>query len=277
MSHPYILNNGVLNIVIDGTPYVVTEDHRNYDKIIEGVKSGDDEHLEDLINLKRGIENFVDGQVEVKDGILLYAGEELHNSIANRILDMLEGGFDSSSMINFLNKLLSNPSRTAVQELYGFLEVGELPITPDGDFLAYKRITGEYKDCHTEKLDNSIGAVVKMERNTVDDNRDNTCSSGLHFCSLDYIQHFYGDRLVIVKINPANVVSIPSDYNNTKGRCCEYEVYLEIDKEKADEAFESKLVADLEAQRVVQMAEMEEAKKQAELDAYLEERAAEEV
>ena len=29
---------------------------------------------------------------------------------------------------------------------------------------------------------------------------------------------------MILKINPANVVAIPADYNNTKGRCCEYEV-----------------------------------------------------
>jgi hypothetical protein len=29
---------------------------------------------------------------------------------------------------------------------------------------------------------------------------------------------------MILKINPADVVSIPSDYNNTKGRTCRYEV-----------------------------------------------------
>jgi hypothetical protein len=29
---------------------------------------------------------------------------------------------------------------------------------------------------------------------------------------------------MIVKINPADVVAIPTDYNNQKGRCCRYEV-----------------------------------------------------
>jgi DNA-binding XRE family transcriptional regulator len=36
-------------------------------------------------------------------------------------------------------------------------------------------------------------------------------------------------RLMLLKVNPADVVSIPSDYNNTKGRCWKYEVIDEID------------------------------------------------
>jgi polyhydroxyalkanoate synthesis regulator phasin len=31
-----------------------------------------------------------------------------------------------------------------------------------------------------------------------------------------------------MKVNPRDVVSIPSDYNNEKGRCCEYAVVDEI-------------------------------------------------
>ena len=53
---------------------------------------------------------------------------------------------------------------------------------------------------------------------------------------------YYGfddSRVMLVKINPKNVVSIPVDYNLAKGRCCEYEVVDEIidcenNKEKFD-------------------------------------------
>jgi hypothetical protein len=75
-----------------------------------------------------------------------------------------------------------------------------------------------------------------MERHEVDDNKDRTCSSGLHFCSKDYLNSFGGERVVIVKINPRDVVSIPSDYNDTKGRACRYEVVGEIDADKAPES-----------------------------------------
>ena len=33
---------------------------------------------------------------------------------------------------------------------------------------------------------------------------------------------------MVLKINPRDVVSIPNDYNNQKGRCCRYEVIDEV-------------------------------------------------
>ena len=74
-----------------------------------------------------------------------------------------------------------------------------------------------------------------MERNQVDDDQNQTCSTGLHFCSQEYLNHFGGARTVIVKINPRDVVSIPNDYNNSKGRACRYEVIgeLGVDPEEA--------------------------------------------
>ena len=59
-----------------------------------------------------------------------------------------------------------------------------------------------------------------MPRNAVDDRRHNTCSTGLHFCSWAYLPHYHGaqGRVLVLKIDPANVVSIPSDYANAKGR-----------------------------------------------------------
>jgi hypothetical protein len=88
-------------------------------------------------------------------------------------------------------------------------------------------------------MDNSPGRVVEMERNKVDDNKDQTCSTGLHFCGLSYLGHFGGSdsRIVIVKINPRDVVSIPSDYNGAKGRACRYEVIGEMGV-SAEEAFD---------------------------------------
>jgi hypothetical protein len=34
--------------------------------------------------------------------------------------------------------------------------------------------------------------------------------------------------VMILKINPADVVSIPTDYDGAKGRCCAYEVVAEV-------------------------------------------------
>jgi hypothetical protein len=56
---------------------------------------------------------------------------------------------------------------------------------------------------------------------------------------------------MILKINPRDVVSIPNDYNDTKGRACRYEVIDEIDKEKADEAFAKSVQATAEREASV--------------------------
>jgi hypothetical protein len=109
------------------------------------------------------------------------------------------------------------------------LEKGGMPITPDGYFLAYKKVRANYKDCHSGTMDNSVGKTVSMERNAVDDNRENECSHGLHFCSESYLSQFGGDRIMILKINPRDVVSIPKDYQNAKGRACSYEVIGELE------------------------------------------------
>jgi hypothetical protein len=127
-----------------------------------------------------------------------------------------------------MENLMNNPSKRAVDELYRFLEKNNLPITPDGHFLAYKKVRENYMDCHSGTFDNSVGKVCEMERNHVDDDKDRTCSTGLHFCSQEYLKSFGGERTMIVKVNPRDVVSIPSDYNDSKGRACRYEVVGEL-------------------------------------------------
>jgi hypothetical protein len=160
------------------------------------------------------------------------------------MITMLQEGFPIEPMVNFMENLYQNPSKRSVDELYNFLEKSQLPITPDGHFLAYKKVRANYMDCHTGTMDNSVGKIVEMERNEVDDNKDRTCSAGLHFCSLGYLGHFGGERIMIVKINPRDVVSIPSDYNDTKGRACRYEVIGELN---ADEAPEDAFTAPVQA------------------------------
>ena len=156
---------------------------------------------------------------------------EMPDSLSNKIIKMHSQGFDCQAMVNFISNLYDNPSQVAISELYLFIESCDLPITEDGHFIAYKIVNDDYTDCHTGKINNRVGETPIMPRGLVDDNRNNTCSRGLHFCSKSYLRSFGGAdrRCMIVKINPADVVSIPSDYNNAKGRTWTYEVVGEIE------------------------------------------------
>lgn len=237
MSYPFLIQGNNVVVVIDNKPHTISKTHITYQKVIDAIKAGDWEAVKDAIEPKKVVLNYGKGNVSIQGETLFWKGKELHTTLAVKMIEMLREGFPIEPMVMFMDNLYQNPSKRAVDELYGFLERGNLPITPDGHFLAYKRVRADYKDCHTGTMDNSIGQVVEMERYDVDDNKDNTCSSGLHFCSKEYLSSFGGARTVIVKINPRDVVSIPSDYNQTKGRACRYEVVGEIDNNDASAAF----------------------------------------
>lgn len=237
MAYPYIIQGNNVVVVIGNKSHTISRSHITYQRVIDAIKADDWEIVKDVIEPKKVVLEYGQGNVAIQGETLFWKGREMHNALSRRMIQMLQDGFPIEPMIAFMENLMSNPSKRAVDELYGFLEKNNLPITPDGHFLAYKKVRADYKDCHTGTMDNSVGQVVEMERNEVDDNKDRTCSFGLHFCSQDYLNHFGGERTVIVKINPRDVVSIPSDYNDSKGRACRYEVVDEIGKDKADEAF----------------------------------------
>lgn len=230
---PLIYTGGSLTVVLNGKPYSFAKDAPGFDQVRDLAKGGaaPDDILDyinrDLNRLKNATQALgSDVAINVNAGVVTYKGAEVRNTLTEKMLEMLEEGFDLEPMAKFLNNLMANPSMRAINELYGFLEKGNLPITPDGHFLAYKAVRADFKDIHSGTLDNSVGQVVSMPRNAVDDNKDQTCSYGLHFCSVDYLKHFArtDGHVMVLKINPADVVSIPADYNDTKGRCARYEV-----------------------------------------------------
>lgn len=235
MSYPFLIQGSNIVVVIGNKSHTISKTHMTYQKVLDAIKAGDWDLVKDIIEPKKVVLNYAKGNVSIQGETLYWKGQVMHGSMASRMITMLTEGFPIEPMVNFMHNLYKNPSKRAVDELYGFLEKSNLPITPDGHFLAYKKVRDNYFDCHSGTMDNSVGKIVEMERNEVDDNKDRTCSAGLHFCSLGYLSHFGGDRIMIVKINPADVVSIPSDYNDTKGRACRYEVIGELNKEEAPE------------------------------------------
>lgn len=230
-AFPYIIQGQNIVVVIDNKTHTVSKTHLTYAKVLAAIKAQDWALVKKVIEPAKVVIAYGKGNVSIQDGELLWKGEAMHGYLSTKILDMLNQGLPVEPMVNFMHNLMSNPSRRAVTELYGFLEKGGMPITPDGYFLAYKKVRANYKDCHSGTMDNSVGKVVEMERNGVDDDKDRTCSAGLHFCSQGYLNHFGGDRIMIVKVNPADVVSIPTDYNDAKGRACRYTVIGELEGE----------------------------------------------
>ena len=177
----------------------------------------------------------------------------------NTFSDMIESEIpeEISPIIDFIENLMLNPANSAVSELYSFLRTSSLPITSDGYFLAYKKVRHNYNDIYSNTFSNKVGEKLEMERWSVDDNRQKTCSTGFHCCSFEYLKH-YGStskdshRIVVVKVNPKDVVSVPSHYNNQKMRVCKYTVVDEIPADSQGKIAQWYVPPVLEGKKIIQ-------------------------
>jgi hypothetical protein len=263
--YPYLIQGSNIVVVIDNKSHTITKTHLAYEKIKNAIREGDWETVKSIIDPVKTVLNYGAGNIAVQGEKIFYRGQEMHNSLSRRMLQMIEEGFPIEPLAKFWDNLMLNPSFRAVNELYTFLERNNLPITPDGQFLAYKKVRDDYLDVHSATTPNKLAGawteeelasmpivagkkkevkilvqdgvtVVEMERNAVNDDQNNTCAEGLHFCSKEYLNSFGGERIMILKINPRDVVSIPNDYGYSKGRACRYEIVGELGV-SADDAF----------------------------------------
>jgi len=233
---PYVKNdNQNITMYLNGEMEVINNEHPNFQKITECLEEARWNDVFPLLDLRGAISKLVYKQLEFKNDSLYFNGEELDGALVEFIINMAQHGADDiQPFMRFLNKVQKNPSVRAQKELYGFLRSGKIPITQTGNILTYKRIKSNWKDCHSNTIDNSIGKVVRMKRLSVDNNSNNTCSTGLHVCSYSYLGVFGGNRIVVCEVHPRDVVSIPTDYNNSKMRCCKYKVIKEVSNNTTD-------------------------------------------
>lgn len=247
MSFPFIKTAGGFSVIIDGVPYSVSESHQNYRQLLTAVGDSNKESFINNLNIEVKVNRALSksevlGKVEVKDGEVLFNGKAVDNVITKRILEFVDGGLPFKPLVAFLENIMANPSKRSIEELYGFLEHKALPITEDGCFLAYKTVLSNYyskragnltlisgKEDSSGRIFNGVGEVIECPRNEVDDDFNQHCSQGLHVGALAYAgpggwYNNSSDKVVYVKVNPKDAVSVPGDHSCQKLRVCKYEV-----------------------------------------------------
>ena len=238
---PFMVQGNNIILFLDNKAQTINkETHPKFTEISDAIKNKEWHLLTDLVDCTKVITDYACGNVKITNGEVFWKGELMHGAITERMMDMIDGGYQIDALANFMDRINNNPSHRAINELYGFLEHNNLPITEDGYFLAYKRVSvanrddkkhnikeGDLVDTYTRTFRNNVGDFPEMVRNKVDDDKDRTCSTGLHFCSSEYLNRSgYSSNgiTLVVSIDPADVVSIPTDYNHQKGRCFKYKV-----------------------------------------------------
>lgn len=244
-------------IVVDGEVYTVDSRQPTYPEVVKHLIEGvdDDETLLGLITPVKLVSDKLtrlSERVSYRDGTLFFDGDPLDNAIAKHIIRIVESDATNEiaylSLVRFLEKVSTNPSKKSRKHLYHFVESNGMTIHEDGDLIAYKgvrtdgyssnsgygivdgKIFGEIDEdgrlIKGESLLNNVGSVIEIPRSLVDDDRQQTCSTGLHVGTYQYARGF-APKLLTVKVNPRDVVSVPHDYNNAKVRVSRYLVLEE--------------------------------------------------
>ena len=235
----YIINNNGIVLFLDNKPHKFEKGTSQYAKIVEKFDLPEGEQEAAIRKVIEGVSPFAEKNgFKISPEEVVYQGEKLPEALADKVRSLHSEGLPLNLFEKFWQNIQNNPSASSVRELYDFLAYKELPITEDGCFLAYKGLERNFwsisgnketkvvkgtTDC-SGRIFNGVGETIEVVRRDVDDNRDNHCSFGLHVVSLDYARGFARGTVVVVKVNPKDVVSVPSDYSCQKCRVSAYTV-----------------------------------------------------
>lgn len=255
----------------DGSPVVATPNQPGFAQAVALVQAGKYEQAVEALRpaqvvesawarwkdkvLDRGAERLATDVKIDRRGIVTIDGEQAPSAISKTILRYYREGSkeDFLPLVRFLQNINANPNAHSREQLYGWLEHQSFTITQDGCFIGYKSVTKDSSGRFVsttrsrdgdnvvangtpvpsgEPVPYAIGSRVSMPREVVNHNPSVGCSTGLHVGTWGYADSFTGGWVLSVKVNPANVASVPTECNAEKVRVSELDVIGVSDKQR---------------------------------------------
>lgn len=222
----YTITKGVITVVLDGKYTTVKAGAVNFNLLRDALIRDDLDAVKKNLSVKAALTNWAKGRFSMTLGTLTFDGDPVDPVLFSRIQDMAGRGEDPGPLLKFWERLQANPSKRSVDQLWKFLENQGIPLTSDGHFLAYKSVRSDWKDHHSNSIENRVGKEIVMPRNKISDDPNHACHEGLHVGALAYAGTFGGgDSIIIIcKVDPADVVCVPFDHSHQKMRVCRYQI-----------------------------------------------------
>ena len=106
-----ISDEGNISLVLKGRQYFVNSTDEAHASIMDAIrnKKTEDEILLILDKTTQVQDYLEDSEVQVKDGCVVYQGEEVHNTLTEKILSFMRQGLPVQPLINFLKNMMKNP------------------------------------------------------------------------------------------------------------------------------------------------------------------------
>jgi hypothetical protein len=233
---------GSATIFAEGEVVTITHDHAHFAQIVNALVTGQDPAR--YLNVASAITR-IDSRVTIEGNAVYFDGEEVHNTLTATILRYAREGRPTSGLVRFLERLFENPSKRSRDQLFDWVSAGDLTIDTDGFFIGWKGVSNGMTSISsgTASVDgvvmsghipNAVGSIIEMPRASVQDDPTIGCHTGLHVGTYEYANGF-GQILLEVKVDPADVVSVPVDSGFQKLRCCRYEVLAVHQPERGSE------------------------------------------
>ena len=228
----YTITNDSVTVILEGKVIAIRRGAPNFDASRAAVLAEQWDGIENILVPGHAVSQWLGDGFTFEDGAIRFDGDSIDTRLSDRMVKMSEAGDNPLALMKFWRRLQSNPSMRSVDQLYGFLENKGIPIDAEGYILAYKSINSEYKDHYTGTCDNTVGQVLAMPRNRISDDPNQACHYGYHVGALEYASTFggSGSRIVICRVDPADVVCVPYDHSMQKVRVCRYEVMSEQER-----------------------------------------------
>ncbi len=253
----WIKTGNTLVIYYPGEIFTLTKENNLYEKSLAFLKERNYKNLRSLLSPIVKFIEYTGGKLIDKDGDLYLEGDSIKipEILGKKIREFSSEGLPFEPLINFWSKVKNNPEINSINQLYTFLELNHLPITPEGNLIAFKGVLkpntkdsmnypnnylllydkfGEsnvfwslHHDENDKKIPNIIGEYVSMDRNKVVSDPKSHCSYGLHVGAFSYASTFISGSFGVVlevEIDPSDVVSVPDDCSCQKMRVCKYKV-----------------------------------------------------
>jgi len=236
------------SMVIHGKLRTITSEHPNFAEVIgELLKpEASEDRVSELLDIEKAINKTfekISDRISIKNGEVYLDNDPLNNTLFDAILQAHkeENREDAETLAFFFENLAENPSTDSRNQLYDWIAHHGLAITEDGYIYAYKGVREDYRSIHSGKaiingeefnghVPNLVGSQIEMPRSQVTANPGIGCSQGLHAGTFNFANSFKGNdgKILLVIINPRDVVSVPRDSSHQKIRCARYTILEEV-------------------------------------------------
>lgn len=226
--------NGSLSIFEDGEVFTVASDNPYFPLYMERALTG-----ASLTDVKAAAPSLtplteLSERVFVSENAIEFDGEPVHDSLAKTIQRYWIEQRPYGGLVKFMERLSLNTCEHSRNALYDWVNGRNMEIDNEGFLIAYKGVKNDMKSVKSGgafvddvwvdgRVPNMEGSVVSMARSDVEHDPRKGCSVGLHVGTKSYAQG-WGNVLLTVRIDPVDVVSVPTDCSYQKMRVCRYKI-----------------------------------------------------